>query len=328
MFEENVELKLIISLLLKELRNYNSEIGKSNTETIKITQLKQINSILVKEVAESRIEIEKLKGENESLKSDQGSKNASEQFQSLDDQQKNQKRKRPNSSSNAWEITFLNATNNDDSQNENIEEKAEQENFIGSKIFSNITISDNDDLNNEICEKNESHYCYLCEKIFLDEHHLNLHCSAVHEGNNESMKDDKKENQNIETFIIKNIYDKNQPKNVCHICDQKFCHSRSKRKHLKTMHNVETHYSCDNCDKSFPNFNHLQKHKKEHFKKEKDADNTSKVACHICGKMFHSIRYMKSHVRDVHQESYKCRECGISFTRVELNKHISTIHRS
>ena len=103
MFEENVELKLIISLLLKELRNYNSEIGKSNTETIKITQLKQINSILVKEVAESRIEIEKLKGENESLKSDQGSKNASEQFQSLDDQQKNQKRKRPNSSSNAWE---------------------------------------------------------------------------------------------------------------------------------------------------------------------------------------------------------------------------------
>ena len=139
MFEENVELKLIISLLLKELRNYNSEIGKSNTETIKITQLKQINSILVKEVAESRIEIEKLKGENESLKSDQGSKNASEQFQSLDDQQKNQKRKRPNSSSNAWEITFLNATNNDDSQNENIEEKAEQENFIVSKIFSNIT---------------------------------------------------------------------------------------------------------------------------------------------------------------------------------------------
>ena len=109
------------------------------------------------------------------------------------------------------------------------------------------------------------------------------------------MKDDKKENQNIEKFIIKNIYDKNQPKNVCHICDQKFCHSRSKRKHLKTMHNVETHYSCDNCDncdKSFPNFNHLQKHKKENFKKEKNAHNTSKIACHICGKIFHSIRYI------------------------------------
>ena len=106
------------------------------------------------------------------------------------------------------------------------------------------------------------------------------------------MKDDKKENQNIEKFIIKNIYDKNQPKNVCHICDQKFCHSRSKRKHLKTMHNVETDYSCDNCDKSFPNFNHLQKHKKQHFKKEKDAHNTSKIACHICGKIFHSIRYI------------------------------------
>ena len=74
MFEENVELKLIISLLLKELRNYNSEIGKSNTETIKITQLKQINSILVKEVAESRIEIEKLKGENENLKSNKAVK--------------------------------------------------------------------------------------------------------------------------------------------------------------------------------------------------------------------------------------------------------------
>ena len=317
---EIIELKLINSLLLKELRKSNSEIGEdSNYETIEITQLKQLNSILVKEVAESRIEIEKLKRENEILKSEQDSKN----FQSFDDQ-KNRKRKKPNSSSNAFKIAFSNPTNND-FDNENIKEK-EHENFIENKIISNI--SDND-LNNAMFEKIDSltdiSENYRYKKLFLDEQDLNLHDSTIHKGNKESMED-KKENRNLEKIFIEDIYDKNQPKNVCHICDQKFTEPRSKRKHLKNIHDVETHFLCDVCDKTFSNFSNLQNHKKEHVQKEKN-DANNKIACDICGKIL-SQKHMKSHVKDAHLDLYKCNECDISFIRVELNKHISSVHRS
>ena len=91
---EIFELKLINSLLLKELSKSNREIGSySNIATVEITQLKKLNSILVKELAESRNEIDELKRKNEILKSEQGSKNTSKIFQSFDNL-KNRKRKK------------------------------------------------------------------------------------------------------------------------------------------------------------------------------------------------------------------------------------------
>ena len=89
---EIFELKLINSLLLKEVSKSNNEIYGANfdKEIVEITQLKKLNSILVKELAESRNEIDKLKCENEILKSKQGNKNTSKNFL---DNQKNRKRK-------------------------------------------------------------------------------------------------------------------------------------------------------------------------------------------------------------------------------------------
>ena len=306
---EIFELRLINSLLLKEVSKSNNEINSTNfnNEIVEITQLKKLNSILVKELAESRNEIDKLKCENEILKSEQGSKNTSKNFL---DNQKNRKRKKPNSSTNL----FSNPTSNNDFENE-AEKEQEQENFIKNKILPNIS---HNNVNNETFEKNES-LMDTSEKVLLDEQDLELHfgTAEVYES-----KKNEEVNTNIEKFAIENVHDKKQPKNVCHICNQKLFDASSKKHHLLRMHDIETHYSCDNCDKSFSIFNQLQIHKREHIKK---VDNdTNKEKCNICGKII-SKKRKPIHMSE-HLDVYKCNECDISFTRVELNKHISSVH--
>ena len=318
---EIIELKIINSLLMKELRKSKSKFGEdSNYETIEITQLKQLNSILVKELEESRIEIEKLKLENETLKYELGSQNAPKNFQSFDDQ-KNCKRKKPKSSSNAFKIAFSKPTN-DDFENEDINVEKVQEKFIENKLIS--TIYDND-----LFEKNESltdqpeTYCNLCEISFHDEKDLKLHYSTIHQGHNES-GENKNETQNLEKIFIENAHDKNQRKIMCHICTQTFSEQSSKRKHLKTQHDIDTHFSCDVCKKTFSISSNLKIHKKAHIKNT-NAD--SKKACDICGKIL-SQKHLKNHVKDLHLDLFKCKECDINFTRVELNRHIGSVHRS
>ena len=65
-------------------------------------------------------------------------------------------------------------------------------------------------------------------------------------------------------------------------------------------------------------------HKKAHIKNT-NAD--SKKACDICGKIL-SQKHLKNHVKDLHLDLFKCKECDINFTRVELNRHIGSVHRS
>ena len=314
---EIFELKLINSLLLKEFSKSNSEIHSSysNIPTVEITQLKKLNSILVNELAESRDEIDKLKQENEILKSEQGSKNASKIFQSFDNL-KNRKRKNSNSSTNTFEVAISNPTTNNDVENEHIIDEKEEENFIENKIFPNIS---HNNLINETFEKNKS-LMDTSEKVLLEEQDLDLHFGTADVY--ESMKNEK-ENLNIEKFVIDNVHDKKQPKNVCHICNQKLFDASSKKHHLLRMHDIETHYSCDNCDKSFSIFNHLQIHKREHIKK---VDNdTNKEKCNICGKII-SKKRKPIHMSE-HLDVYKCNECDLSFIRAELNKHIDSVHK-
>ena len=167
-------------------------------------------------------------------------------------------------------------------------------------------------------EKNESlsnvseNFCDFSEILLHDKQDLNLHYSTIHQGNNESMED-KKENRNLEKIFIENVNDKNQPKTVCHICDQTFSEQKSKRKHLKNMHDVETHFSCDVCHKTISTFSNLQRHKKEHIKKNYPDD---KVGCEFCGKML-SQKHVKSHVQDAHLNLHKCNECDKSFKSKE-----------
>ena len=319
---EIIELKIINSLLMKELRKSKSTFGEdSNYETIEITQLKQLNSLLVKELKESRTEIQKLKLENEILKSEQSSQNATKNFQSSDDQ-KNCKRKKPNSSSNAFKTTFSKPTSKNDFENEDINVEKVQEKFIENKLISNT-------FDKELFKKNESltdqpeTYCNLCETSFHDEKDLKLHYSTIHQGNNVS-RENKKETQNQEKIFIENVHDKNQRKIMCHICTQTFSEQSSKRKHLKTQHDIDTHFSCDVCKKTFSTSSNLKIHKKAHIKNT-NAD--SKKACDICGKIL-SQKHLKNHMKDLHLDLFKCKECDINFTRVELNRHIGSVHRS
>ena len=324
---EIIELKIFNSLLLKELRKSNSKICEdSDYETIEITQLKQLNSILLKELTDSRTEIEKLKKEIVVLKS------ANTKFQSSADDQKNRKRKNPNSSSNAFEIAFSKSTIDNDfeieNENEHINVEKEQEKFIENKIFSNMV---EEDLKNESLMETSEIKCDLCElSQFLSKKDLSLHYSTVHQGKNYSysqyVSEKQKENQNLEKIFIENVNDKHQHRNVCHICNQKFINYTNKRKHLKTFHDVETHFLCDICNKTFSIFSNLQRHKKEHEGRTCPSKSDNKVACNICGKIFPQKR-LKGHMKDIHLDLYKCKECDISFTRPELNKHISSVHR-
>ena len=314
---EIFELKLINSLLLKELSKSNRDIHSSysNSATVEITQLKKLNSILVKELAESRNEIDELKRKNEILKSELGSKNTSKIFQSFDNL-KNRKRKKSNSCANAFEIAFSNPTTNNDVENEHTIDEKEEEDLSENKIFPNIS---QNNLNNETFGKNDS-LMDTSEKVLRDEQDLDLHFGAADVY--ESMKNEKG-NLNVEKFVIENVHDKKQPKNVCHICNQKLFDASSKKHHLLRMHDIETHYSCDNCDKSFSIFNQLQIHKREHIKK---VDNdTNKEKCNICGKII-SKKRKPIHMSE-HLDVYKCNECDLSFIRAELNKHIDSVHK-
>ena len=314
---EIFELKLINSLLLKELSKSNRDIHSSysNSATVEITQLKKLNSILVKELAESRNEIDELKRKNEILKSEQGSKSTSKIFQSFDNL-KNRKRKKSNSCTNAFEIAFSNPTTNNDVENEHTIDEKEEEDLTENKIFPNIS---QNNLNNETFGKNDS-LMDTSEKVLRDEQDLDLHFGTADVY--ESMKNEKG-NLNIEKFVIENVHDKKQPKNVCHICNQKLFDASSKKHHLLRMHDIETHYSCDNCDKSFSIFNQLQIHKREHIKK---VDNdTNKEKCNICGKII-SKKRKPIHMSE-HLDVYKCNECDLSFIRAELNKHIDSVHK-
>ena len=79
---------------------------------------------------------------------------------------------------------------------------------------------------------------------------------------------------------------------------------------------VETGYQCDQCQKSYKNLKSFSSHKKLCGKVT--------AACHLCQKTFKSVRYLKIHVRNIHQKvpQYKCDQCQLTFrTEAKLKSH-------
>ena len=149
----------------------------------------------------------------------------------------------------AFKIAFSKASSKNDFENGDINVEKVQEKFIENKLISNTFDKDLFEKNESLTDQPET-YCNLCETSFHDEKDLKLHYSTIHQGNNVS-RENKKETQNHEKIFIENVHDKNQRKIMCHICTQTFSEQSSKRKHLKTQHDIDTHFSCDVCKKTF-----------------------------------------------------------------------------
>jgi len=64
----------------------------------------------------------------------------------------------------------------------------------------------------------------------------------------------------------------------------------------KTEENTQRH-QCDNCAKTFKNFDYLKRHQKIIH-----GFNISKFNCYICGKDYAAIQSLKIHMKNIHKK--------------------------
>nr|CAI5818409.1 unnamed protein product [Callosobruchus analis] len=137
----------------------------------------------------------------------------------------------------------------------------------------------------------ERHQCPLCNKVFKDERHFNIHTKSHNPG-----------------------YSK--PQFTCEVC-HKVLGVKSYDRHMK-MHSGEnyTNIVCDLCGKSMSTKSHLTNHRRTHTG-EKPYE------CNFCGKTFARNETLIAH-RRVHtkERPYVCEVCTKAFTQ----KSALTIH--
>uniref|UniRef100_A0A336KUQ3 CSON015391 protein n=1 Tax=Culicoides sonorensis TaxID=179676 RepID=A0A336KUQ3_CULSO len=100
-------------------------------------------------------------------------------------------------------------------------------------------------------------------------------------------------------------------------CDQTFKQSGHRRQHERNFHGpVSDPVTCDICMKLFKNKYTLKEHRKIHF--------SETIKCKECDAVFALERYLKEHVKSVHNLSDPviCAECGKLFkTKTRLQYH-------
>ncbi len=95
------------------------------------------------------------------------------------------------------------------------------------------------------------------------------------------------------------------------------------KKHIK-IHLSEEQYKCDICLNIFTCKSSLKQHKKIH-------DNKT-VSCPKCDKPFHTISYLREHIKKIHTSqtilSYRCPQCDyVTNLKKSLRNHINLVHK-
>ena len=91
---------------------------------------------------------------------------------------------------------------------------------------------------------------------------------------------------------------------------------------LRTYHEDQRPYKCNQCDKAF----HLSGGLKVHIQTVHEGQRNYK--CESCEKTFTQINHFKRHIQTVHEGfRYECNYCGNLFSqKVSLERHTSTVH--
>ena len=207
--------------------------------------------------------------------------------------------------------------------------------------------------------RGKTYECDKCGKDIKDGPKLEIHIRSVHFGIRDFKCDDcgrffstpanlKKHNENVHLGL---------KRFVCTICGKAVSTKQSLIGHTRS-HKGEKHWFCEYCSKSFADQSTLIAHKKTH------AEGFSGFQCDYCPKSFDYNKYLKEHIRLVHEgvfnagaerkrlirvmrrevlglppfdptmaktpkpTSFQCEECGKEYAQKNtLIAHVNTVHR-
>ena len=111
---------------------------------------------------------------------------------------------------------------------------------------------------------------------------------------------------------------------VCPHCDKIFSEPYLVRKHIEYVHEKNTSYNCDECNRSFQS-----KQAKEYHQSVYHSDKTLAEKCKVCKKSFPSKVSLENHAKYVHsnEPKYSCKDCDAKFTqRKNLKAHTLRVH--
>ena len=157
--------------------------------------------------------------------------------------------------------------------------------------------------------KESTHYCNECDKVFTRKDYLKHHTQIVH-------------------LKLAHLISKFK----CHLCNKGFSRLTYMTRHVGTHLGIK--YHCKVCGKDFTRKCGLMVH--IHTVHLKLSHLISKYKCHLCNKGSSRLANIRRHVvthldpkftQDVHLNNHHCNECGKYFTRKSsLKHHIHSVH--
>jgi uncharacterized Zn-finger protein len=142
-------------------------------------------------------------------------------------------------------------------------------------------------------EEKYAHECPICGKKVVNKYSLQHHIDSIHKG---------------------------EKKHFCHLCGKKFGNKSNLRSHL-ISHTSET-VICKICGGKFKNLISLQSHKKLHKLEARS------FSCEHCEKTFYNQNHLSRHM-SVHTEEkiFKCKNCDNEYKcERDLKNHINGVH--
>ncbi len=119
---------------------------------------------------------------------------------------------------------------------------------------------------------------------------------------------------------------KPEPSPVCYSCAtclEEFSCQINLKRHVKAAHWKHNHFTCPECDKSFPSEERLNKHVRNHSK-------VKPYLCPLCQKGFLAKHHRRAHINSVHKKlrPFFCSICERSFSNKQgLAGHIDAVHK-
>ena len=325
--------------------------GKTKHDDIEIKKLELLNSILMKELLESKDKITNLKEENEKLKAenlklknfqstnDIDSHNKIERIKNepLDIDSNEDNYQNPHKSTMDIIENTLNSTNKSTKNEENL---SFQEEALSKSRTNDEFSKDEDEFSGEndklskITKQEVNHTQSLgkanfkCEnsKNEIGKYNLNVHMKnipiKVIPGTSKETKISKVKNQNQNAR-------KKTSKNIgCDICGKSFIELRNLKNHKKSVHEGIKEFKCKLCEKFFTTKRRLEGHQKTFkgycYALVTKKEPAKKHKCDICGKYLIDSRNLKNHIKFVHKgiKEFKCDSCEKFFaTKQTLYNH-------